>query len=160
MIMYFKSIHDFESYFYPALINSCIFKVREMQNLSMVFKSNFNYNHRVVLSNGTHINIIWVKKFLTIILGKGPPCGKISPKILQNIPIWVPFENLIKLSWNMCFFKLFLPNFYQYRPKTCVFWHKITVLPKIPTESVKIIPKTKLFSPIYTLLKWAIYVSF
>ena len=67
-------------------------------------------------------------------------------------------KDLIKLSWNMCFFKLFWPNFYQYRPKTCVFWHKITVMPKNPTGSVKIIPKTKFFSPIYTLLKWRIQI--
>ena len=29
--------------------------------------------------------------------------------------------------------KLFRPNFYQNRPKICVFWHKITVMPKKTT---------------------------
>ena len=44
-----------ESQEFPKLYTNCFIifklkkscKVREMQNLSMVFKSNFNYNHRV-----------------------------------------------------------------------------------------------------------------
>ena len=79
---------------------------------------------------------------------------KVSLVMWHQVLIFETFPN--------CFFLLIRSSssfsIVSHRPKTSVFWHKITVMPKNPTGSVKIIPKTKFFSPIYTLLKWRIQI--
>ena len=40
----------------------------------------------------------------------------------------------------------------------CFLGHKITVMSKYPTGTLKKIPKTNFFSPNYTLLKWRIII--
>ena len=84
-----------------------------------------------------------------------PPCGRISPKkiFFKTCHFKYHLKDLIKLSWNKCFLYYFDLIFANTSQKYVFFWHKLTVMSKKPTGSVKIIPKTRFFfSQLYASL--------